>query len=84
MTNSNITDDDIRALRRTATTAGDHAQALICDLATGDVDPEVDGSIHDLRIASFIGGKDLRRIAALSQQDCRDECISVIRAARGV
>lgn len=75
-TGENTTDDQIAALRGEAGTAGDHAQALICDIALGTVDSN-DGYEH-LRIWSFLSTDDKHRIRQLDAQTARDICIGVI------
>ena len=80
-----ITDEDIRALRTEAGSAGDHAQVLICDIAVGDVVLDEDTTIESLRIAAFIAPNDQRRIAERfgTRDDARQQCEDVIRYARG-
>ena len=84
-TNTNeieITDSDIRTLRTEAAQHGDHAQALLCDLALGAVVLDEDTTIASLRIAAFLSPKDRRRIAAMDPAEYRSACEDVIRAAR--
>lgn len=78
-----VTDDDIRQLRTEAARHGDHAQALLCDLALGDVALDEDTTIESLRIAAFLSPADRRRIGAMDPDDYRTECARVIEAARG-
>jgi len=85
LTADTITDEHIRALRRAAAEAwrpcsGPHlrfwppATSIRKSMATS----VICGS------RASAGGKDLRRIAAMSQQDCKDECHRVILAARAM
>ncbi len=75
-------DAQIRALRAEAAQAGDHAQALICDIATGDVDPD-DGYEH-LRIWSFLSRRDQRRVAEISTRgEARAVCASALSVGLG-
>lgn len=74
-------DDAIRQLRTEAARAGDHTQALICDLALGDVTIDEDTTIESLRIATFLSSDAKRKIAAMDQDDARVECERVLRAA---
>jgi len=73
-----VTDKQIKALRTEAAKAGDHAQALICDIATGAVDPD-EGYEH-LRIWSFLSKADQRKITKLDTDAARDICAEVIAA----
>lgn len=57
-----VTNAQIRELHREAASAGDHAQALLCDLALGNVDPN---AIDTLRVSSFLSPSERRRIAAM-------------------
>jgi len=82
MTND-ITTEQIKTLRTEAAQAGDHAQVLICDRATGDVVLDGDTTIDSLRIAAFLSAADKRRIAALSDDECWDACVDAIEAAHG-
>ena len=79
-----ITTDDIRTLRTESSAAGDHAMALICDLATGDVVIDEDTTMESLRISTFLSAKDKRRISALDADSAREECERVILAAAGL
>jgi hypothetical protein len=76
-----VTDKQIKALRTEAAQAGDHAQALICDIATGAVDPD-DGYDH-LRIWSFLSKADQRKIAKLDTDAARAVCAEAIEAGQG-
>ena len=77
-----VTDKQIKALRTEAAQAGDHAQALICDIATGAVDPD-EGYEH-LRIWSFLSKADQRKIAKLDSADtAREICAEAIEAGQG-
>ena len=78
-----VTDAQIRALRREAASAGDHAQALICDLALGDVVLDEDTTIDSLRIASFLSPRDKREISEMDPDDYRAACERAIEAGRG-
>jgi hypothetical protein len=75
----NMTNSQIAALRTESATAGDHAQVLICDLATGDVSSDVD--LRTLRIATFISQADIRRIATMTREDALSECAEAIESA---
>lgn len=72
------TDDSIRQLRNEAATAGDHAQVLICDIATGAVELSEDVTIDSLRISAFLSPSDKRRIAAMSARECREVCARAV------
>jgi len=77
---SSASDEQIRALRTEAAQAGDHAQALICDVAIGDVDPD-DGYEH-LRIWPLLSKRDQGRVAGISTSDeARAICASALSAA---
>lgn len=78
MPNQQVTDDQIRALRDESTRAGDHAQALICELALGEVKLDADTTLESLRIAAFLSPSEKCRISAMDADDCRDECVRVI------
>ena len=78
-----VTDAQIRALRRESAAAGDHAQALLCDLALGDVVLDENTSIDSLRIASFLSPREKRRISTMDPGDYREECERAIEAGRG-
>jgi len=80
-TTATITDEQIESLRAEAAKAGDHAGALICDLALGEVVLDEDTTIESLRISAFISATDKRRIAAMDGDDYRAECARVIRDA---
>ena len=81
MTTKTITDEQIEALRKESARAGDHAQVLICDLATGDVVLDADTTIESLRISAFLSPGERRRIAAMGPDDYRAECARVIADA---
>lgn len=85
LTDDDLTNDRIRALRREAAQHGDHAMALICDLAVGDV-PGIRNiaRLEVQRIASFIDKTDLIKIASMDRAACRARCLEVINAARGM
>ena len=76
-----VTAKQIKTLRTEAAQAGDHAQALICDIATGAVDPD-EGYEH-LRIWSFLSKADQRKIAKLDIDAAREVCAEVIEAGQG-
>lgn len=78
-----ITGAQIRALRTEAAAAGDHAQALICDIALGEVVLDEDTTIDSLRIATVISPRDQRRIAEHfgDRDSARAECARVIADA---
>jgi hypothetical protein len=78
-----VTDSQIRALRREAASAGDHAQALLCDLALGTVVLDEDTPIEALRIARFLSPEDKRRISAMDPEDYREECVLAIEGGQG-
>lgn len=80
-TNNEITDDDIRALHANAGTAGDHAQAMICDIALGLVD--ADAGYDHLQIWSFLSESDKRKIRQLDAHTAREACVDVIAYGRG-
>ncbi len=67
----------IKDLRTEAAQHGDHAQVLICDIATGDVDPD-DGYDH-LHIWSFLSKDDQRKIAQLDSEAARSVCADALR-----
>ena len=73
-----VTVTQIRDLRREAVSAGDHAQALLCDLALGNVDPD---AIDTLRVSSFLSPSERRRIAAMDPEDYRQACERAIQHA---
>jgi len=73
-----VTNAQIRELRQDAASAGDHAQALLCDLALGHVDPD---SIDSLRVASFLSPHDKRRITAMNPEEYRQACQRAIQQA---
>jgi hypothetical protein len=81
MTNTNITDAQIEALRTEAGQAGDHAQVLLCDLALGAVTLDEDTTLDSLRIAAFLSAADKRRIAAMDPSDYRAACADAIHSA---
>ena len=70
--------EQIRALRTEAAQAGDHAQVLICDRALGAVELDSDTPIEGLRVAAWVSPRDLRRIAALSDDECWQACAEAI------
>lgn len=71
-------DERIQQLRTEAAAAGDHAQVLICYIATGEVAP------MSLWVMAFLSAADRRRIVEKfsTREDARAECERVI-AARG-
>lgn len=84
LTDADLTNSRIRQLRTSAAQHGDHAMALICDLAVADVPGVGDiARLEVLRIASFIDRGDLIRIAAMDRAACRAKCLDVINATRG-
>lgn len=82
MDTNNITDEQIETLRTEAAAAGDHAQALLCDLALGDVTIDEDTTLESLRIAAFLSSADKRRISGMDADAARAECERVIREAQ--
>jgi len=77
-----LSDKQIDDLRAESASSGDLAQAMICDIATGAIDPS-DGYEH-LRTWSLLSRADRRRIAEIDSADeARSICASVIAAGRG-
>jgi hypothetical protein len=74
-----VSDKQIKALGSEAAKAGDLAQVLICDIATGAVDPDDD---HP-RIWSLLSKADQRKIANLDTDGARAICAEVIDLRRG-
>lgn len=74
-TSTEVTDDQIAALRTAAAQAGDHSQVLLCDRALGAVDS--DEGLDHLRIWTFIGEADRRLHRSLTDAECRDICAAV-------
>ena len=72
----------LQQLRDEAATAGDHAQVLICDLATGDVTLDEYTTLDSLRVAAFLSPQDRRRIAGMSAEDALFACEVVLDRAR--
>ncbi len=77
------TDIEIHALGNAAGQRGDHAQALLCDLALGTIVLDEDTSIDALPIACFLSPRDKRQIAAMNPDDYRAACERAIEAGRG-
>lgn len=84
LTDADLTNNQIRELRTGAAQHGDHAMALICDLAVGDVVLDEDTTIDSLRIASFIDKSDQIKIASMDRAACRAKCLDAINSARGM
>ena len=84
-TAKNVTDAQIRALRSEAAQAGDVAQTVICDLATGDLD--LDGDKSASRLAQVVDTypaltrDECRRIADMSEDEARAECARVLSSS---
>lgn len=87
MTNTtNITDNDIRQLGIESGQAGDHAQAMLCQLAlldtTLDEVLDVDDRSEARQIAQALTAAERSKIGAMTAAQCRAECERVIIGAR--
>lgn len=80
---ADVTNAQIRALRREAGSAGDLAQVLLCDLALGVVVLDEDTPLKSLRAMSFLSPRDKRRISEMAPEEYRAECARAIESGQG-